>query len=257
MKKPIISILKSSFVVSSLALSCDALAALAVFPSGHLGDLDISTHQLTQAAANSDVQSYTSNPDLDSAAWGHLGSWWTFHTHMAKSTTITATGIGDIAPGFTVWRTDGLFDGGTGDAFEISTASKGVPHSFNQVGNPGDFGTIWMTDDSLSTAMPGQNGLAAQGILETIGYANDGPAQAQNGWGASIASDGNRNGIASLTFDSIMHGDYLIFVGGADGSLSGGTIDLAVSQVPVPGAVYLFGTAIFGLLASSRRRQAD
>ncbi len=255
MKNNLTTHLKSSLAVTALSASANVFAANAVVVNGHLGDLNMSTHLLTQIAASNDTQAFTSNPDLDSAAWGHAGTWWTFHTHMAQSTTISAVANGDIAPGFALWRTDGLFDGGTADGFEQSTAGKGVPHSFNQVGNPGDFGTIWMTDDSLATAMPGQSGLAVNGILESIGYASDGPDQAQNGWGGSVASDGNRNGIAALTFDSIMHGDYLIFVGGADGTLSGGTIDLSVSQVPVPAAVYLFGTAVFGLMASARRGQ--
>ena len=265
MIKPLPYILKSTLVAAALSVApTGAYAAGAVF-STDLGELKMGTNSLTKISANSDTQSFTSNEALDNAAWGHVGSWYTFHSHMGKSTTVTAAAVGDITPGITVWRTDGAFDGGTagGAGGEQSSAAKGTPHSFNQVGAAGDYGTQWMTAASIG-------GNTVAGILETIGYANDGADQLDsianvggatqvgngNGWGMQVLSDGIADGIASLTFTSLMHGDYLVFVGGADGTDLGGSINLTVSQVPVPAAVYLFGSALVGLFASSRRKLA-
>jgi len=54
-------------------------------------------------------------------------------------------------------------------------------------------------------------------------------------------------------------GWYTIALGGADNSLTGlashqVTVS-SVSAVPLPGAVYLFGSALAGLVASTRRKQ--
>lgn len=251
--------LKSTLAVTALSIAATgAQAAGAVAPNVlSTGVLNNAVTSLTKTFANTDVQSYTSNPTLDSAGWGHQGSFYTFHTHMSKNYSVTATASGDITPGITVWRTDGAFDGGTAPGTgELSTASKGVPHSFNQVGQAGDWGLLWATDDSISSTFSAAPGNTASGILSRVGYANDGSTQALNGWGATVNSDGNADGLATVNFTSLMHGDYLIFVGGADGTNSGGTITLNVSQVPVPAAAYLFGTALFGLFASTRRKQA-
>ena len=266
MRKPLSTIIKSTLAVTVLsAASTGAYAAGAV---SFTNTWDMGMNHIMHAggsisASNQDAdkQSYTSNPSLDSASWGHFGSWYTFMTHDIATTTIsvTATDTAAMSPGFTVWRTDGAFDGGTGGTGEVSSASKGTPHSFNQVGAAGDYGTYWMTDDSVATdgIIPGTTqGASANGILETMGYASDGPAQHQNGWGEHVHSDGNQDGYAELTLTDLADGWYLIFVGGADGSLGGSNIDLNVSSVPVPAAVYLFGSALVGLFATSRRKQA-
>jgi hypothetical protein len=69
-----------------------------------------------------------------------------------------------------------------------------------------------------------------------------------------VHSDGTQDGYAELTLTDLAGGWYLVFVGGADGSLAGSNIDLNVSSVPVPAAAYLFGSALVGLFASSRRK---
>ena len=249
MRNKLPSLLKSTLAITALSVASTGAYAVGAVGTSALGTgiLNMDTTTITQNFANSDVQSYTSNPALDSAGWGHQGSWYTFHTHMGAEYQITATASGDITPGITVWKTDGAFDGGTAGTGETSSASKGVPHSLNQVGNAGDYGLWWATDDSITTtAGGGAVGNTASGITELIGYANDGATQNANGWGGTVLSDGSADGLALINFTSMMHSDYLIFVGGADGTDTGGTINLSVSQVPVPAAVYLFGSHASG-----------
>jgi hypothetical protein len=279
MNKPLSSIIKSILVGTLLTTASTGAQAGAVFPKSSTA-WDMGMNHIMHAgqsisASNQagDKQSYTSNPDLHSASWGHFGSWYTFMTHDTATTTIsvTATDATSISPGFTVWKTDGQFDGGTGGTGEKSSADKGTPHSFNQVGAAGDWGTIWMTDNSVSTVFPNGFGNTEHGILQTMGYANDGKDYYvdgdpdnltfgqnihENGWGDHVHNDGNQNGHAELTLVDLEAGWYLIFMGGADGSLMGTgstNLNLNVSSVPVPAAAYLFGSALIGLFASRRK----
>jgi len=61
-----------------------------------------------------------------------------------------------------------------------------------------------------------------------------------------------------MTLSDLATGWYAIFIGGTegtDGVRSGFDLEISnVSAVPVPAAVYLFGTALVGLFASGRRK---
>lgn len=64
-------------------------------------------------------------------------------------------------------------------------------------------------------------------------------------------------GFASLLFTNLAAGDYTLFVGG---NYSGGTgapgkytVNLTASPVPIPAAVWLFGSAMAGLIGFGRR----
>jgi len=278
MRKFLSTTIKSTLAVTVLAVTSTgayALPAVNVINSWDMGMNHIMHAGGSISASNqeNDKQSYTSNPALHSAAWGHFGSWYTFMTHDVATTTIsvTATDTSIMSPGFTLWRTNGEFDGGTGGTGEQSSAAKGTPHSFNQVGAAGDFGTFWMTDASITTVAR-TPGATANGIVETMGYANDGKTSytvtdqddpdfgktfTGNGWGEVLTNDGIQDGYAELTLTDLSAGWYLVFVGGADGTIPGigSNINLNVSSVPVPAAVYLFGSALAGLFVSSRRKQ--
>jgi hypothetical protein len=268
MSKSLSTIIKSTLAVTALTVASSGAYAAGAVGLKSSTDWDMGMNHIMHAGASisasnqaADKQSFTSNPSLDSAAWGHFGEWYTFMTHDIATTTIsvTATDTAAMSPGFTVWRTDGEFDGGTGGTGELSSQSKGTPHSFNQVGAVGQYGTYWMTDDSVATdgVLPATTqGASTNGILETMGYASDGAHQGANGWGEMVHSDGTKDGYAELTLTDLAAGWYLIFAGGADGTLAGSNININVSSVPVPAAVYLFGSALVGLFASSRRKHA-
>lgn len=285
--------MKKSLLKTTLAIAVLSAASTAASAGGvrtnvlGTGTLNMMNTSITQNDANSNVNGYTSNPVLDSAGWGHAGAWYTFHTHMGSNYRVTATGVGEISPAISLWKTDGVFDGGENSGTgEESSVLRGTPHSFNQVGNAGDYGLWWATDDSINTNWGGNAwgydhddneltadktvGNSANGLTQLIGYASDGSTQATNGWGDTVVSDGNDDNIATLDFTAMMHGDYVIFVSGANGNDSGtipgqfdadgvplgASINLSVSQVPVPAAAYLFGTGLIGLVASARRKLA-
>jgi len=269
---------KVSLAAAAFVMSSNVIAAglVAVNPGTAW---DTTNHLMmaggTIAASNktTDLVSYTGNPALDSAAWGHLGTWYTFMNHHALDTTVSVTSnMADI--GMTIWRTNGTFDGGTQSSGELSTASKGTPHSFNQTGIAGAFGTYWMTDSTLMTTDPLNTG-TANGILETLGYANSGTAQAANGWGGSVGhgafdtsltntfETGVTGTVAAgqidLTLSNLAAGWYLVFIGGSNTAQAAAPFNLTVSQVapvPLPAAVYLFGSALMGLLTLGRRKFA-
>lgn len=267
--------IKSALAVATLSLaSSAALAAGAVAVQGESawnGTTMMDNHMMgvggtiSASGITASINAFADNPALGNAAWAHTGKWFTFMTHNALDTTITLVSqiAGGIAPGFTVWRTDGQFDGGTGSTGEVPNIGSGpqqTPHSFNQIGAAGNNGTKWMTDDSIS------GGFSVNGILETVGYANSGDASGTTAWGENLqigAFDGAGNvsgtvgaGFASLTLNNLAGGWYAVYVGGADGARAGSPLSLTVSQVPVPGAVYLFGSALLGLIASGRRKMA-
>ncbi|WP_221053456.1 hypothetical protein [Methylomonas koyamae] len=68
-------------------------------------------------------------------------------------------------------------------------------------------------------------------------------------------------GFASFTFNNLGAGNYTLFVGG-NATLSAGsqgkyTVALAASPVPVPGAVWLFGTAFFGAVGIGKAKRGN
>jgi hypothetical protein len=74
--------------------------------------------------------------------------------------------------------------------------------------------------------------------------------------------DGVQDGRVSFLFHNLAPGSYIAFVGGADYTSQtiqtargiGGT--LTITPVPVPAAVYLFGSGVIGLVGLARRKQA-
>lgn len=216
---------------------------------------------------------WTGNPSLFDSAWGHAVTWFSFDVTAANQTvTITDSVLsGTRALAFSVWSSNGAFDGGTTDFNELSQSSN-TPHSFNAVGQLGANGTVWASDPSM-VANGGGN------LLTTLAYVNGGSAHpgTTTDWGETINSGVNQvvdpsnayftsltgstaAGSAQLIFQNLATGWYTVAMGGADNSLAGlATEQLmvsSVSSVPLPGAVYLFGTVLAGLVASARRKQS-
>lgn len=170
----------------------------------------------------------------------------------------------DRLPAFTIWsRTSG------------SGLATGA-HQFNQVLGPND------------THAPNINSfMGTAGVDHILGYGNAGAPftnQAGNAIGHGNIFDANggqtgtpanphvaatgstwswgtdANGLAyvTLNFVGLQSGTYLIYSGGSDynntsGKTTGG-LTLTATVVPVPAAVWLFGSALAGLVGWSRRR---
>jgi hypothetical protein len=98
-------------------------------------------------------------------------------------------------------------------------------------------------------------------VFNYIGHAYDGSVD--YGTGVIPGGDGIADNLVSKTFTHLAAGSYLAFVGGSnyDSQNTGGnygvygTFSLTPSQVPVPGAVWLFGSALAGFFGWSRRKR--
>jgi hypothetical protein len=213
---------------------------------------------ITSTDANANVKSWSDNVALTYNAWGMTGGWLNFNLTSASDTIIKATSSGNlIAPAFTLYRTDGYYDGNTVGA---SGGANGAIHSFSGVAQAGENGLIWATG-------PG-------GIVDTLGYANSGNAHAANAFSQPVNAGFNQvdvknlyassitgsgvfgSGLAEIDLKNLQAGFYSIFVGGANAALAGGNINVNVAAVPVPGAVWLFGSALMGLVGAQRKKMA-
>lgn len=215
---------------------------------------------ITNTSANSQKQGWTGNISLNYDAWGMQGSWLTFQLTSNATTTVTATAnAATQAPAFTLYRTDVEWTGYTATG-QATGGANGAIHKFSQVAQAGQNGLIWAT----------QMTAGGPGVVETLGYANSGNSYASNSFGQAVNYGVNDvsvddlyesgitgsvgAGLASLTLNNLASGWYTVFVSGANGSLTGSAIDVSVSSVPVPGAVWLFGSALVGLVGASRKK---
>lgn len=218
----------------------------------------------TQAATN---HTFTDNPSLNYSAWAHLGKWYNFEVTSAIDTTIniTATDTSKYSPAFTVYRTDGAWGGGTATFSEFGvSATARTPHNFNATGNIGDNGTKWMQQGESSNT-------SDSNAIATLAYANSGQAHhaGETNWGEHVHTGINSKdgaltytngisgsvgmGMTEMILADLDTGWYTIYTGGADASKLGSTFTVTVSAVPVPAAVYLFGTALLGLFSARRK----
>ncbi|MDD1620581.1 MAG: hypothetical protein LUQ11_03795 [Methylococcaceae bacterium] len=212
---------------------------------------------------------------LNNDAWGMIGHWYAFQLTDMATTTVNARARDTTAqaPAFTLYRTDmewvpfGSDQTTPLNQTHVPGQTEGYPphpsgaiHDMSQVAQAGQNGIVWATQ-----AVAG-----GPGIVETLGYANSGLSAASNSWGQAVNYGVNDvsidnlyesgiagsvgQGSASLTLNNLKAGWYTIFVGGANTSLDGSPIDVTVSSVPVPGAVWLFGSALVGLVGASRRK---
>lgn len=215
---------------------------------------------ITNTSANGNKQGWTGNVGLNYDAWGMQGSWLTFQLTSTATTTVTASAAAaTMAPAFTLYKTDVNWTGYTATG-QATGGANGAIHKFSQVAQAGQNGLIWAT----------QMTAGGPGVVETLGYANSGNSYGSNSFGQAVNAGVNDvsidnlyeagitgsvgAGFASLTLSNLAAGWYTIFVSGANASLTGSQIDVSVSAVPVPGAVWLFGSALVGLVGASRRK---
>lgn len=264
LKVAIKSILAGAVFVAGSASAGTVSSAVRAFDGGassigNVGDTLIATNQSTSA------HSYTDNAALNYSAWGHAGRWYNFEVTSTVDTKIqvAADNAADWAPAFTVYRTDGVWGEGTATFTETGITGN-TPHNFNATGNIGDNGTLWMQQGAAGNT-------ADSNALATLGYSNSGAMHhaGQTNWGEHIhtgftakdgaaiytsgASGAVAQGYAEMTLSDLSTGWYTIYVGGADSTLSNSPYSVNVSAVPVPAAIYLFGSALVGVVAARRK----
>lgn len=219
-----------------------------------------------QAMAKSN---YSDNPGLMFSAWAHAGGtpWYSFQLATTTDVTIDLTPVtagANFAPGLTLWASGASqFDGGS-EGIETGNNGWGDPHSFNVVGQVGDFGTRWMS---------GANG----NMLQTLAYAVTGPAHTDSsttGWAEVINTGVNdisvdnsfEQGVTGTASGNQIHlkvkqlqaGWYTLYIGGTDNTKSAASyalnVQAAVAAVPEPTslALMLAGVGLLALRRNSR-----
>ena len=196
----------------------------------------------------------------------HQVSFFKFSLNQASLVDITMTGANELGlnPAFT------LYAGLMGDLAHDDTAfdpNNPVDGSFNKIASPVDNG---VTTDAFGRVSP---------FRDTANIDFEGQFNALGSWSmASDPSDGgvwrvleylthknDTTGNESLLGYFLPAGDYTIVAGGAACNTAGsgctgpfidGTVNVSASPVPVPAAVYLFGTGFAGLAGLARRRMA-
>lgn len=194
----------------------------------------------------------------------------------------SAMNTGDkIHPAFTVWSLSGSTFTSSGSSNNPTTVQSPNAYGYTTGGNNNTMGFNQVAAPSATN-----NGgfLTAGGVNGIVGYSNAGFSGWYNGNGdyVSSGSAGASNGTAASGFlytdltTYLAAGSYLIAVGGscvdlvacgpyqirtkiADGTTTTvygtGWHELTVTSVPVPGAVWLFGSAMAGLVGFGRRKQ--
>lgn len=269
------NVFKNLFSVAAMAAALSQPAAAAWV--GGDNTLELGT-AISNPSFNGSTVGFTGNAALNNNAWGHQGGFTNFYLPIsALSVTVEAKSGTLNHPAFSIYRTNVAWEGQT--VGNTSLPAPGVVTNFNQVGQAGDPGIIWAT--------------GANGIVETLGYvssssknyvnafggvinsgAHDISAtnQYENGITGSVTTSGNpafatSKRIAQLTLNDLQAGWYTLFVGGADALGTSGDISLKVTAsgiastyapapaaVPVPAAVWLFGSALAGFVGVSRRK---
>jgi hypothetical protein len=152
----------------------------------------------------------------------------------------------------------------------FANGGQDVVFGFNLVGNP----TITYSGLSASFSIPGVIPVNQQnaGVLAADGFGNfeygiEGTWSGGNGpTSASFSISGAGLTLASFAeLSTTPPGDTLAFMvldilSGTNGrtgfvDLSGGPTPFSVPEVPIPGAVWLFGTGLVGLYLLNRRRK--
>jgi len=176
--------------------------------------------------------------------WGHNSDWYRLQVTATGSLDlrVQATASG-VQPAFSLWST------GT-SGFDTSI---GGAHSYSQIGDNSD----WSGVSTPFVGLANNNAGGCAPLSQCGNSYGPGPGPgAAPGVTASIGSEGAFS-YAQLFLPNVTAGSwYLIAVGGSGGSGGGYTISAGPAAVPIPAAVWLFGSALAGVGAIGRRRKA-
>lgn len=229
-KKAVISILG----VATLAAVVSPAHAITVNPLGTLTSVGL-TENVSLAPYSWDGN------NNGSFGWMHTSSWSTFNISQASEVNITLTRSGSASnatsPAFTVWSYSGNPDWSSYD-----TSVNGAMDYDQLTGKTGSSNSNWLPLTGFAR------------------YANAGTSFTNdNGSALSHTSLGDSS-VAALSFN-FSAGNYLIVMGGscssatcASAGAQSASLSISPAAVPLPGTVWLFGSAVAGVIGASRRK---
>jgi len=253
--------------------------------SAHIIPVDFGTFDGTVAATTAEKNNGASanfgwidGTDVD---WGdtHKLATYTFTlTHQAADVTLTfrgksnAFGAAGMAPGFTLYQGTPAYGANLDHDYSIGSelirtdVCAATPGCTTTEGSFRALTTFAMTTDADPTATNPNVftyvGSAYDGLAQSLPAANS-PLQDGNPF-LVPGADGTANNTVSLVFPNLAAGSYIVFVGGTvyanQGSVAntaarglGGVLTITPTAVPVPPAVWLFGSALAGLAGFRRK----
>ncbi|WP_064039990.1 hypothetical protein [Methylomonas koyamae] len=202
------------------------------------------------------------------SGWGHTSDWYQFQVTSATGVKIVVSANDANAllhPGFSIWSVNGPVDHSSG------------AHRYSQVSGPeasgGAHKNQWM--NALGAGNPPATSTHVTGF---VGYSNGNSNAADSnftngagyavGTGSAGSSRGSNGGLdwAALDLANLAPGYYIMAVGGScytqtncgtangTGGWKAGSYNVQINAVPVPGAVWLFASAMLGMLGMKRRQ---
>ncbi len=181
-----------------------------------------------------------------------------WYADLQSTDTMTLTTADAIAKGAT-----STFKLGTGPAaWGASASGHGLDYGLIHLNGLSDL-TITLETDSGSSTKPAfslyQGWDTGTTFSRTGSYTNNvnNPLDTVGLNYLGQASTTTAGGLASLTFSNLASGDYTLLLGGngtSSDTFGNGFYKLTLTAVPVPGAVWLFGSALAGLVGFGRRK---
>ncbi len=269
---------------SALATTSNMASAVSLY-----GTVNASTSSPVTLAVNSAPKNWA---DLTiDLGWMHTTNWVQVNIPTTGAYTInltdTSTGI-SMHPAFSVWSLGGANNFNASAANMMVNAVPPVSTSATHYTSAANNDIMGYNQVAAPSPTNSSKFLSAGGVTGFVGYANAGVTftngngdfvghgSSGSSWGSAdpnLASEtGNLGGIAGhgwaeLFLGNLSAGNYILAVGGncdnlvscgnsgaTPGSWVAGKLALTVTAVPVPGAVWLMGSALAGIGIFGRRR---
>ncbi len=277
MRQPLIVLMATLVAVTGFVSGQESSAHIVPVDFGSFDGSVAATNNGTGTGVNAGTSGNYGWIDGADGDWAdsHKVGYYTFSlTGQAADVTLSFRGKNNgfggpgLTPGFTLYSAEADYDGdhdfSPGSILLRAADCATTAGCTTTEGSFRSLASFRITNDADPTG-------TSPSVFTYVGHAYDGnnvtlpgansPLYDNNPYLVSGA-DGVADGVASRTFQNLAPGEYIAFVGGVNYNSQaiqaargiGGT--LTITPVPVPAAVWLFGSGLAGLVGVMRRRQS-